>query len=524
MRPHDLSSRCRGWAAVLGLCLLILASDGAGKHAGAQNARFSRRGAPVDFYEQIWPVFEQHCIGCHGPDDQRGGLRLDEKEFAARGGDSRKPILGGTLETNEIYQRIASDDPTYRMPKNADGLDSETVARFRQWVLEGTPWPDEQPGDDSIAPVSRPDPDDGWFIRTVGWLDRHVLVPYEVELRALFPFLWIVVAVHLAVLLVEIVKRIAKKDPARYSGRLFRLAGRFGIDHYLGLWLLLIACAAGTILAAQKEQVDFERSVLARDYAQLQRRLDRYERRTAHDIRELYGSPPIPPRPTHPKRLGGEYYRGNCERNPKLFNNGNYRTATFRIKLCDRERRVLAVGDAVPEGPLYVRFELERAPGATPKLFTEEIMSAVFLSADVLAPSDAAQKPEHPLVLLETVETGEKWEAYYPIGERPSSGAGQLSGIVYVYKGRPDENPPHGQMHYGIRYELTFEDGRITADSDLWMGNLFTPGPVALTPPGKLPMCEWFDYRPIPEIVGTNTDDPDLLGLPEHLGRRENKP
>ena len=101
----------------------------------------------VDFDTQIEPIFRRQCLKCHG-DERSGGLRLDSRQSAAAGGDSGKPILGGTLDTNELYQRVSSDDRTYRMPKNSDPLDEGEIETIKRWVGQGTPWPRQRAAND----------------------------------------------------------------------------------------------------------------------------------------------------------------------------------------------------------------------------------------------------------------------------------------------------------------------------------------------------------------------------------------
>ena len=36
----------------------------------------------VDFAKQIQPILRQNCVKCHGPEKQKGKLRLDSKEAA----------------------------------------------------------------------------------------------------------------------------------------------------------------------------------------------------------------------------------------------------------------------------------------------------------------------------------------------------------------------------------------------------------------------------------------------------------
>src|SRR4051812_44386215 len=43
----------------------------------------------VDFFEtEVRPVLAGACVRCHGPDKQRGGLRLDSRGAIIAGGDS----------------------------------------------------------------------------------------------------------------------------------------------------------------------------------------------------------------------------------------------------------------------------------------------------------------------------------------------------------------------------------------------------------------------------------------------------
>ncbi len=42
----------------------------------------------VDFEKEIWPILEENCRDCHGPDKQKAGLRIDKRAILLRGGDS----------------------------------------------------------------------------------------------------------------------------------------------------------------------------------------------------------------------------------------------------------------------------------------------------------------------------------------------------------------------------------------------------------------------------------------------------
>ena len=42
----------------------------------------------ADFTRDVKPVLARHCVSCHGPDKQRGGLRLDTAAAARQGGNA----------------------------------------------------------------------------------------------------------------------------------------------------------------------------------------------------------------------------------------------------------------------------------------------------------------------------------------------------------------------------------------------------------------------------------------------------
>ena len=66
------------------------------------------------------------------------------------------------------------------------------------------------------------------------------------------------------------------------------------------------------------------------------------------------------------------------------------------------------------------------------------------------------------------------------------------------------------RMHYAVQFKLFVKDGIIQDDSDIWMGSLYRSTQTLFD---KIPLSEWFSYKPIPVITGENTKDPALLGL-----------
>ena len=438
-----------------------------------------------------------HCVKCHGPRMRRGGLRLDDLAFAESGGDSGKPVLHGTLETNEIYQRVSSTDRTVRMPKNAEALSADEIGRIKRWVEEGTPWPGPE--------IACRAPEKPFYAR---WWDSisDLNQQFHYEYEFIKPFAVAFVIAQIALLFLARAKAAYNAHRPWTTGRLSRFC-RFAsavTSRELGMiWLLLLAAGTLTVTLGHEQRLenDLARSRIVRENVE------------SPWIRTIYGYPPMPVRPDHPKQLVGTYYRGNCERDPKLFNNGNYLTATFRIQLCDAEHLSVHVGDQPDPKQLFLRVEIERGPGTSDSLFSKELMAAVYLSEKFQ--QTFSDEPKDQPVRLKTLDLAKRWVAFVPL--RAPDNIGRVTGLVYLYTGRIDNHKIQGDPDYAIRYEVDFEDGKVTADSELWM-NSFGNGVFALPePPGKLPYREWFDYRPIPPITGENSNDPKLLGVDEYV-------
>jgi len=132
------------FASRLVLSYLIL---GATAGASAQIA------AKVDFRRDVQPIFQNHCVACHGPDQQMNGLRLDRRKNAMKGGTI--PVIGPTNgSASRLYLRLVGTQAGQRMPPTGP-LEPAQIETIKNWIDQGAEWPDEVSGD----PVeTSPDP------------------------------------------------------------------------------------------------------------------------------------------------------------------------------------------------------------------------------------------------------------------------------------------------------------------------------------------------------------------------------
>jgi ankyrin repeat protein/mono/diheme cytochrome c family protein len=107
----------------------------------------------IDFRRDIQPLFQEHCVGCHGPSQQMGGMRLDRRSsaMATRGGTTIGP---GNAAGSRLYLKLVGTKYGTRMPPTGE-LTPEQINLVKTWIDQGASWPDELSGDKTSGP---PDP------------------------------------------------------------------------------------------------------------------------------------------------------------------------------------------------------------------------------------------------------------------------------------------------------------------------------------------------------------------------------
>jgi hypothetical protein len=121
-----------GWAVPAAELAVVLAS------------LFTASAAPApDFSRDVLPLLEQHCFKCHGPEKQKGGLRLDIKEGAFKTGESgERAIVPGRASESRLIKLVASNDDAERMPSKGESLSAAQIGLLKRWIDAGAGWPE----------------------------------------------------------------------------------------------------------------------------------------------------------------------------------------------------------------------------------------------------------------------------------------------------------------------------------------------------------------------------------------------
>ncbi|MBL8797186.1 MAG: PSD1 domain-containing protein, partial [Planctomycetia bacterium] len=123
--------------SLLPCAVVLLASFGATARA-AEPAKLDP--AQVEYFEKhVRPVLVEHCLKCHGPEKQKGGLRLDSAAATKSGGDSGPAMVLGKPDESRLIKALRYED-NIQMPPNKKLPDAQIQA-LATWVKMGAPWP-----------------------------------------------------------------------------------------------------------------------------------------------------------------------------------------------------------------------------------------------------------------------------------------------------------------------------------------------------------------------------------------------
>jgi hypothetical protein len=100
-------------------------------------AEAAKSSGGIDFDKQIKPLLAEQCYRCH-EEKAKGGLRLNSREYALKGGDSEKPaIVPGKPEESLLLEMIHPDAGDDIMPPKGDPLPAADRELIAEWIRQG---------------------------------------------------------------------------------------------------------------------------------------------------------------------------------------------------------------------------------------------------------------------------------------------------------------------------------------------------------------------------------------------------
>lgn len=142
------------------------------------NAASAKAAGGMDFESQIKPILAENCYRCH-EEKAKGGLRLNTREAALKGGESGDPaIVPGKPAESRLISAIHPDAGDDLMPPKGDPLSEAQRKVLADWIAQGASYAS---AGKKIEPA--PLTDDLAFLRRVT-LDTVGVVPSAEEVAA----------------------------------------------------------------------------------------------------------------------------------------------------------------------------------------------------------------------------------------------------------------------------------------------------------------------------------------------------
>ena len=132
---------------VLSAATAVVAFVGLGQPEPVRAAADDAAGVKF-FEEKVRPILAQNCVGCHGAEKPKGGLRMDTSAFLIQGGKEEEKVIKvvepGDPAKSMIIEAVEYKNEDIQMPppkKNVSKkLTDEQIQVLKDWVKMGVPY------------------------------------------------------------------------------------------------------------------------------------------------------------------------------------------------------------------------------------------------------------------------------------------------------------------------------------------------------------------------------------------------
>jgi mono/diheme cytochrome c family protein len=140
----------RAWVIVVALALTPLGGDSPAQAQEPAAVAASTNPTGAEFFEKkVRPLLAARCHECHGPQKQKGNLRLDSRFAVLKGGDTAPAVVPGKPDESLLVDAIRYGE-IYQMPPKSQ-LPPQEIANLVEWVRIGAPWGrDVAPSSDGV--------------------------------------------------------------------------------------------------------------------------------------------------------------------------------------------------------------------------------------------------------------------------------------------------------------------------------------------------------------------------------------
>ncbi len=83
-------------------------------------------------------LLHANCLSCHNAEKQKGGLQLETRAAALKGGDNGPVLVGGKPQESALFKALSADADPHMPPKKQ--LTTNQIELVRRWIAGGASW------------------------------------------------------------------------------------------------------------------------------------------------------------------------------------------------------------------------------------------------------------------------------------------------------------------------------------------------------------------------------------------------
>src|SRR5437868_3583776 len=94
----------------------------------------------IVFDRDVWPILENNCLRCHGPEKSKSHFRLDDRDLALKGGDNNPDdIVPGNSRRSKLlsYVNGGYKDVVMPPPESGQPLSAAEIGILWAWISQG---------------------------------------------------------------------------------------------------------------------------------------------------------------------------------------------------------------------------------------------------------------------------------------------------------------------------------------------------------------------------------------------------
>lgn len=90
-----------------------------------------------NFEQHVSPIFKQHCVACHNPDDAEAGLDLSTAQAALAGSSGGDVVKAGLPDSSPLVLTMTHHEDYPEMPPNKPMLAAKEIKVVQDWIAGG---------------------------------------------------------------------------------------------------------------------------------------------------------------------------------------------------------------------------------------------------------------------------------------------------------------------------------------------------------------------------------------------------